>query len=68
MEEKQTITFEVGQRVKFIDPESFDPRIGDGFEVRGRILCKVDPLLQIIIDGKAFAIWVNSSDVKGERE
>lgn len=75
MEEKQTIIFEEGQRVKFIDPETFDPRIGNGFEVRGRILYiqntgekNIDPMLQVMIDGRSLATWIKSSDVKGERE
>ena len=52
--------FRVSQRVKFIDPDSFDPRIGQGYEVRGRITYIDGDLMQVIQDGKTFAIWMKS--------
>lgn len=61
--------FYVGQRVRFEDPESFDSRIGKGYEARGRV-AYIDTLggdlLQIIPDGKTFAVWINANEVKAE--
>lgn len=59
----------VGQRVKFIDPESFDPRIGEPFEeVRGRVLHADATQVSVLPDGKTFARWIEIGKVKPEVE
>jgi hypothetical protein len=59
-------TFFVGQRIKFIDDELFDPRVGDGFEVRGRITYINAPLVQVLVDGKSFARWLHLNQIMPE--
>lgn len=66
MDKEQIDILRVGRRVKFIDPESFDSRIGDGFEVRGRVVYMSGDILQIIVDGRTFAHWIHSKNVELE--
>jgi hypothetical protein len=56
----------VGQRVKFVDDELFDPRVGDGLESRGRILYLNLPLAQVLVDGKSFARWLHVEQLMAE--
>lgn len=56
----------IGQRVKFIDPDEFDPRIGTAPEARGRIVYLLGRLAQVISDGKAFGIWLRVDDLQLE--
>lgn len=62
--------FHVGQRVKFEDPDTFDPRIGQGFEARGRVTFELivgtRTFFQVIPDGKRLGVWLSANEIQGE--
>lgn len=58
----------VGRRVRFIDPDSFDPRIGDAYlDVRGRVMYADATLVSVLQDGKTYARWLKPGAVQAER-
>ena len=56
------MTFAVGQRVRFPDPEA--PQ--GGLELRGRITYLLSSVAQVIVDGQAFGIWVELDKLVAE--
>ena len=55
-------SFKLGQRVRFPDPEA--PQ--GGLELRGRITYLLSSVAQVIVDGRAFGIWVELDELVPE--